>query len=446
MIKKKLVGGQNKNEKIFFNFIFFFSFNLKAAIIFDYEIEHFINDLLKEISLINEYKKEIPFSIVLDDNPNAFINSKNRLFISTGLLKYTESYEAIVGVLAHEIGHLHRHHIAKRKKSIKNVNTINKLTNLSIIAGSLISNNNEYLVQSIVTNQYGIQNYFQSFSRDQEREADNYAIKTLEKLRVSNKPLINFLNYLENLSIKKGIPLEYRKFSTHPIYKERYNIINNNAKNDEYYFDYNMNQKFKFIQAKLFGFTEKNKINDSKYLKNDFKIYTNSIILGKNGMLKESIKDLNYLLKKQNNYYYILETKADILYSNGFLNEAKLFFEKVLYKNPKNIYVKKRIFDIKFSLNEIKNKNIAKNIFYDYNSLLIIFENNLILKEKFKILAKNANLKRWLEFFLLEKEYLDNHIDKEEFINKINNIKDSVAEKNLINFIEKIQKEKYETI
>ena len=75
---------------------------------------------------------------------------------------------------------------------------------MSIIAGSLITNNNDYLIQSLITNQMGIHNYYQSFSRDQEREADIYAINTLDKLKLSHIPLIEFLNFLEKKSKQKG--------------------------------------------------------------------------------------------------------------------------------------------------------------------------------------------------------------------------------------------------
>ena len=99
-------------------------------------------------------------------------------------------------MLAHEIGHLENYHISKRIKSIKNLQNLNQFASLSVIAGSLIANNNDFLIQSLVTNQMGIHNYYQSFSRDQEREADYYAIYTLDKLKLSNVPLIRFLNLL----------------------------------------------------------------------------------------------------------------------------------------------------------------------------------------------------------------------------------------------------------
>ena len=108
-----------KNENIY-NIIFFFFSNLKAANILDYETEIFVSEILDIICKVNEYENKIIFSIVLDDNPNAYVNQNNKLFISTGLLKYSESYEALVGVLAHEIGHLDNYHIKKEKIQLKN--------------------------------------------------------------------------------------------------------------------------------------------------------------------------------------------------------------------------------------------------------------------------------------------------------------------------------------
>ena len=85
----------------------------------------------------------------------------------------------MIGVLAHEVGHLQNYHITKRIKSINNLRSINQLSTLSVIAASILANNSDFLVQSMITNQMGIQNYYSAFSREQEREADIFAALTL---------------------------------------------------------------------------------------------------------------------------------------------------------------------------------------------------------------------------------------------------------------------------
>ena len=214
------------NEKNYFFYIFFFS-NLQASTVYDYETNIFFKEIIDSIAKVNNFNKNVSFIVILDDRPNAFVTENNNIIISSGLIKFSNSYEAIVGVLAHEIGHIDKFHVTKRKQSIEDLTNLNNLTNISILAGSLISNNSEYIFQSLIGNKLSIHNYFQSFSREQEREADFYAINTLAKLNLSTKPLKDLLNRLEKDATKKGIKDEFYRFSSHPIYKERYEIINN---------------------------------------------------------------------------------------------------------------------------------------------------------------------------------------------------------------------------
>ena len=73
-----------------------------------------------------------------------------------------------------------------------------------------------------------------------------------------------------------------------------------------------------------------------------------------------------------------METKADILYSHGFFSEALLFYDVSIKKNPDNYYVKKRIFDIKFSILDIYDNSESQVLFHEYKFLLgIPFEPDL---------------------------------------------------------------------
>ena len=230
---------------------------------------------------------------------------------------------------------------------------------------------------------YLLENFYSSFSRNQEREADYYAIETLNKLNISSMPLIKFLNFLEKKSLQRGLTEEYYKFSSHPIYKERYEIINSNKKNNYLFVsDLEASQRYNYIKAKFFGFTESNISLLNEYLENDYLLYSKSIILSKKGKLKESMKILNKLIKQRKNYIYLLETKADILYSNGFNSQSLQFYEKISKLNKLNHYVSKRIFDIKFTIVDINNKDLSKTLFRDFSYLLKIFAYDFDLKIK----------------------------------------------------------------
>ena len=389
-------------------------------------------DLIQEVNQLNS---KIKFSIILDENPNAYINEKKIIYITTGLLKYTSTYEALIGVLAHEVGHLENYHITKRIKSINNLRSINQLSTLSVIAVSILANNSDFLAQSMITNQMGIQNYYSAFSREQEREADIFAAQTLNQLHISPKPLKKFLKILEKDSFQKGLTEENYKFSSHPVYKERFDILENESIDQKYKFDQKSSDRFFFIKAKLFGFTENDNKELNKYLKNDYYEYANSIILARKGKLKKSLIILNNLINKYPKNIFLMETKADLLIPHGYTEEAMRFYQKVYDKDKNNHHVKKIMFEIEYEKIDKKLNNFSQEFFYDYSDLLMIFQNNTMLHSKLRKIALLLGKDGWVNF--IDTNIYFNDISNEEALKKLNNILITSQDKKLIDFIKK---------
>jgi|TARA_B100001964_G_scaffold41554_1_gene45939 predicted Zn-dependent protease len=390
---------------------------------------------LSLIQEINQINSKIKFSIILDENPNAYINEKKILFITTGLLKYIPSYEALIGVLAHEVGHLENYHITKRIKSINNLRSINQLTTLSVIAASILANNSDFLVQSMITNQIGIQNYYSAFSKEQEREADIFAAQTLNQLHISSKPLKKFLTILEKESYQKGFTEEDYKFSSHPVYKERFDILENESIDQKYKFDQKYSDRFFFIKAKLFGFTENDGNELNKYLINDYYEYANSIILARKGKLKKSLIIINKLVNKYPKNIFLMETKADLLIPYGYTEEAMRFYQKVYDKDNNNHHIKKVIFEIEYEKIDKKYNNFSQEFFNDYSELLMIFPNSTMLHNKLRKIALLLGKDEWVSF--IDANIIFNDISNEETLKKLNNILNTSQDKKLIDFIKK---------
>ena len=214
------------------------------------------------------------------------------------------------------------------------------LTNLAAITGSILTNEPQILAGSIAS-KANINNFYLSFSREQEREADLYSIETLKKLKLPSNSVKELLKILEQNALSKGFDEEYQKFSTHPIFRERYQIIENNTLNEKFNYNENTQNEFNFIKAKFLGFNDKSSFGN---LKNDHKIYFESINNSKSGKLQSSLKKINFLIKKYPEYLFLLETKGDILRSHGFVSESLEFYKIVLKKYPNNHYIKYRIF------------------------------------------------------------------------------------------------------
>ena len=409
----KLAGGHKYLLILLVYFTLIFSKNILAIQIYDYHTEIFINKINSEILKVNSYDKNIKFRIYKDDFPNAYVTEDNIIYLSSGLLTYSPNYVALLGVLAHEIGHLEKYHVTKRKKEIKNLKNISSFNNLAAVVGSMIIQDPSVL-NAIVVNQTTINNLFINFSQEQEIEADFYAIETINKLKLPTDPVKEFLIILENKTGANLIDEELKKFSTHPIFEKRYEIIDNNNNNEFYNFNKNYQREFEFIQAKFMAYTDNGMITK---IKKDQKIYYESIHLSKTGHLIESLKKINFLISKNKNDHFIKETKADILLSYGHTQEAIKFYKKVLQAQRNNNYAKYNIFvNSKLSSTdyEINKKTFSNNL-----NLLKFFLNNKKILLKYYDLAKLLKYNDWVLFFetlLFQKkdaEQILNQLDKQ---------------------------------
>tara|TARA_B100001093_G_C26749809_1_gene980589 strand:- start:65 stop:1342 length:1278 start_codon:yes stop_codon:yes gene_type:complete len=400
----KLAGG----HKYFLIFLFFFALifskNIFAVEIYDYDTEKFINKINLEILKVNSYDKKIKFKIYKDNFPNAYVTKNNIIYLSSGLLTYSPNYVSLLGVLAHEIGHIEKYHVSKRKTEINNLRNISTYGNFVAVFGSMIIQRPS-LLNAIVVNQTVVNNLFINFSQEQEIEADYYAIETINKLKLPTDSIKEFLLILENKTGANFIDEELKKFSTHPIFEKRFDIIDNNTDGTFYNFNKNYQREFDFIKAKFMAYTDSGMITK---LKNDQKIYYDSIQLSKSGNLIESLKKINLLILKNKKDYFIKETKADILLSYGYTQEAIKFYRKVLEAQPDNNYVKYNIF-VNSELNK-EDYAINKDFFLNNLNLLKFFPNNQNILIKYYDLAKLLKNSEWILFFetllFQKKDYL----------------------------------------
>ncbi len=403
-------------------FIFFYA-GIKSAYssqILDYETETFISDLILEIKKTNNIQKKINFKIISDKEINAFVDQNDLIYITSGLIEYSPNFVALLSVIAHEIGHIESNHIKKRQKSIKNYKTLSNLTNLSIIAGSLVSKS-PAMIQGSILNSATVSNALINFSKEQEREADFYSIQTLKKLNLYSSSIVNLLKIIEKKALEKGFDKEKQRISSHPYFNERIEIIKFSKENKEENYDFYKNKKFNFIKAKFIAYNDNIElINKLEY---PFSKYANAIQDSKKGKLSNSLKKLNNLISNYPDNIYLLETKADILFSYGYTNEAVSFYKVVLNKYPDNLYARIRIFENIDLENISENERI--NMFNDNLNLLIKFINNQNILNTYLKLAKYNKKKEWIDFlnFWINKNNDDINIINKE-IDKFSNSSD----------------------
>ena len=412
-MKKKLDGGLKKILVFFLFFIFSFKSSYGSQIL-DYETEEFINQILEDIIKVNKINKKIKFKINNSNEINAFVDINNVIHINSGLIIYCSDYVALLSVIAHEVAHIVLNHIAVRKKTIEESKKYNNIGLLSIIAGSTL-NQNPQLIQGSVLSTAVLSNQNIVLSKDQEMEADLYALKTLNLLNTNSQSIQTLLETIEQKLSDKGFSKDKQRISTHPYFKDRILLIENFKDNKEINFNKNYNERFNYIKAKFVGYSDNEEVLNG--LNEPFKSYAESIKIARNGNLKMSLKNLNEIIKNNKNNF-LLETKADILFSYGYTDEAVKFYKKNLENYPLNYYSKIRIFEnIKITNLSISDTEI---IFQNNKDLLYKYFNNKNVLLKYIELAQKLNKEEWLQFL--------------NFVLSINNIKKEVFEIQITNF------------
>ena len=374
--RKKDGGAINFSiRRITFVFIFFLiiikSFPINASkkksiyLIRDPEIEYFIQHLLNEILIIKKQEiNSISPRILLDNSINAFVIGNNKIYINTGLIQNAKSIEEIQGVISHELGHLFLGHIQSRKNYNKYSSNSFALGALTLLGISL-TNSSTDLSGLILASKDLVMKNKSKYNRQQEMEADIYAIKTLNKMNVSLKGLKQFF---EKINVKNKILvnplLDY--YNTHPSPDNRIELINNFSSGSKSKLNTSISLKnfklnLEFLKIKTLLFSQ-----NTKYL-NSIKNYEDEIIqkyleMSKfylQGDIPNALIKINLIKLDQPSNPFIFHFAGDMYFEIDKIDQAISH-----YKNSIDLTIKNKIQNnslIKLSLAKALIKRNDKN-------------------------------------------------------------------------------------
>jgi predicted Zn-dependent protease len=158
--------------------------------------EAYINDLGQYITRALETKPfPFQFYLVKDNTPNAFAGPGGHIFFYTGLINMMDDVDELAAVMSHEIGHVSARHLSNRIEQ-------NKTMTIALLAGMLagaLMGGKAGSALATGTMAAGIQKQL-SYSREDERQADNLGFNYMEESRFSPTGMITVLKKLERLA------------------------------------------------------------------------------------------------------------------------------------------------------------------------------------------------------------------------------------------------------
>jgi predicted Zn-dependent protease len=194
-------------------------------IIRDTEIENLLQLYARPVFVAGGLEPNaITIRLIQDNSINAFVTQGNNMFIHTGLLLAAKNSNEVIGVMAHETGHIVGGHAVTFDDSIAKANTTAILTTLLGVAAGILAKNADVGMAVAMGGQGTALRGLLAFSRDQESRADQFAIKALNETKQSPKGLYDFFDRLsgqELLSTDRQDPY----MMTHPLTRTRMETV-----------------------------------------------------------------------------------------------------------------------------------------------------------------------------------------------------------------------------
>jgi len=166
----------------------------------------------------------VHINMIVDDSINASATSGNQMFFHTGLLLKADNSNEVIGVMAHEIGHIAGGHVVTGADGAAAPNAISLLSTLLGIAAGVATGSPDLGIALMMGGQRAAIGEYLSFSRGVESRADQFALKALEGSGQSAEGLYTFFDRLageELLITDRGDPY----VRTHPMSRERMQTI-----------------------------------------------------------------------------------------------------------------------------------------------------------------------------------------------------------------------------
>ena len=271
--------------------------------------------------------ESVTIRIIADNSLNAFVTNGNRMFLNTGTLMAANSSSEVIGVIAHETGHIVGGHAVMFSDQIDAALTTTLLTTLLGVAAGVATGNSDLGMAVALGGQGTAQRQILAYSRGQESSADQFALKALDGTQQSAEGLYSFFERIsgqELLITDRQDPY----IRTHPLTRNRMSSIRAHIEQSAYSTvppDEGLEERHRRVVAKLYSFLKPQNLTLQKYPESDMSLsarYARSVAHYRRGRLDLSVPLIDGLIEERPEDPYFWELKGQMLLENGRIPEA----------------------------------------------------------------------------------------------------------------------------
>ena len=299
----------------------------------DTEIESHLLGLARPMAQQAGLADDLQIRIIIDPSFNAFITGENTIFVHSGLILEAASVYEVAGVLAHEIGHLASGHVPGRAQTASDAALASVLGVAAAIALSA-SGHGEAAIGAAIGGADQNLRIITKQSRQDEAEADEWAIRLMAEQGYSLQPMANLMS---RLAKQRLLPASRQSqyYQTHPGAHERSIVFLNHALASESTPPPpSLVAAFKRIKAKLRAWTDP---PNQTLIRTDDSPFATAIAAFRLSDVDFALELMEARITAEPTNPFYHEFKGEILLSAGRTAEAVEAFRASLEHLPKHV-------------------------------------------------------------------------------------------------------------
>ncbi|MCZ4107469.1 M48 family metalloprotease [Brevundimonas diminuta] len=308
------------------------------SLIRDTEIEGIIHEWSEPVlDAMGLDPNEVEILLVNDNDLNAFATRGRIMGLNTGLILRTKSPNQLLGVIAHEAGHIKNRHTLR--DGAQNAGMQPMIMTMALGALAAIAGAPDAGAALLASSQYfgtlGALRYMQS----QEGEADITGARALERAGESGRGMVEFFENFRAQEIFSD-QRRYPYFRSHPLSSQRIEALRRPVEAASNYDKRDSDERMAqhaLVVAKIRAFMDAPNATLRDYPSSDVSLparYARAIAWYRDGQTQKALDAVDVLLAEQPENPYFWELKGQILFEEGRPAEALGAHEKSVELKP----------------------------------------------------------------------------------------------------------------
>jgi predicted Zn-dependent protease len=308
----------------------------------DTETERLLADYSRPILRVAGLEKQnIHVAIINDPTFNAFVADGHRIFVNYGAILQSETPNQLIGVLAHETGHLAGGHLAKLHQQLAQAQT-QMIIAMLLGAGALVAGASrgstgvaDAGAAAVAGPQEMIRRSLLSYQRQQEESADKAGVKFLTETGQSPKGMYETFKRLTDQTLFAAHGAD-PYLQSHPMPADRVAALEGLARSSPYWDkkdDPALQARHDMVRAKISAFMERQDTVYRRYPLSNTSLparYARAITTYLHGDLNNALTQIDGLIQMQPNNPYFYELRGQALLEGGRPTEAIAPLHKAL--------------------------------------------------------------------------------------------------------------------